>query len=251
MSPEALLDLARPRTIAIVDRGQTFTLECRRVTQDDWSRYFAGIAITSEQNGKERINVVDVTTPRLALAESVLIAARGYKVAGDQELSSIPDWPKRIPIAHRLKLGEILADARPSRSDEFVIYPEGDVVSLDATWSAVMNGETPVMQRFEGLRHILRAPSEEQFRRYQRESSKSIVQGGSRSGKTIYKGAQTVLAKLYDELIARVEGYSVNGEPLNDVPTITREMDTLHKVVAAQELFQPQDTSALAQAEAE
>ena len=242
---EALLELNCERVIVLADRRHDYWLVCRRITSADWLRYFAGILITSQQEGRERVNVIDVTTPRLELAEAVLKGAQGYKVAGGIDLMSLPNWQIRIPLAHRLQLGEILADVRPSAaSDDLTIYPEGEVVLLDATWSAI-DGLAQV-QRFSGLKHVLRTPTEDQHRRYSRESSRSRVVGGSRSGKTVYAGSQPLLAKLYDELVVSVEGYSLNGNPLGDAATIIREMDMIHKVVAAQELFQPQSTASVA-----
>lgn len=105
------------------------------------------------------------------------------------------------------------------------------------------------MRRFTGLKHVFETPSEEQHRRYLREASRSFVVGGSRAGKTIYRGAQALLAKLYDELVISVEGYSLGGAPVSGPGTAKAQMDLLHKVMAAQELFQPQDTASVAEAE--
>jgi len=242
---EALLELNQNRTIVFEDRGKTYTLVCRRVTPRDWERYFSGIVVTSQQQGRERINVVDVNTPRLALAEAVLVDAQGYRVAGDVPLTSMPNWQSRLPLSHRLQLGETLADVRPSQSEsEFVIHPEGEEILLDATWSHSGSG----MQQYRGLRHVLKTPTEAQHRRYSDEASRSRVVGGSRSAKTFYRGAQLLLAKLYDELVICVEGYCIDSRPLGTPDEIVREMDMLHKVMAAQEIFQPQSTVSLAEA---
>lgn len=249
---EAQLELNQRRLIVLEDRGKTYTLICRRVTPEDWKQYFAGIVITSEQRGRERVNVIDVNSPRLALAEAVLVGAEGYKVAGNVPLTEIQNWQSRIPLAHRLQLGETLADVRPSRSEgELTIYPEGEEVLLDATWSAVLTQTGPAMHGFIGLKHVLKTPSEAQHRRYSDEASRSRIVGGSRSSKTYYSGAQPLLAKLYDELVISVEGYSVDARPLATPEEIVREMDMMHKVMAAQELFQPQTTAQLAGAHSE
>lgn len=252
MSEAFYFDLAANRIILLEDRNRVYALTCRRITEEDWRSYFSSIVVTAEQEGKSRINTIDVSSPRLALAESVLTGATGYKVADGSELTQIPGWQKKIPLAHRLRLGETVADVRPSQQDEeFTIYPEGEVVLLDATFSAVPTADEYglvylAMRRLIGLKHVLRTPTEEQHRRYTREASRSKVVGGSRTGKTIYQGAQLLLAQLYDDLIVSVEGYSVGETPLTvDRAAIVREMDMLHKVIAAQELFQPQDTSAV------
>lgn len=239
---ETLLDLAHPRTIVLTDRGHRYELECRRVTDADWTQYFNGIFVSNEQHGREVIRVNDFNTPRIALAEAVLIDATGYKVDGDAALTSLPDWQKHIPLTHRLKLADVLASARPAKTEQIVVFAEGEVVMLDATWSAV--GDS--MQRFEGLKHVLKSPSEEQYRRYLRESSRSFIQGGSRTGKTIYRGAQLLLAKLYDELVVSVDGYAFDGVKLDTSVQAVSLMDMHHKVMAAQEIFQPQETALVA-----
>ena len=240
-----LLELTGNRTIVLYDRNRIFTLSCRRVMPADWLAYFASIVVTSEQNGRERINVMDFDTPRKSLAESVLVDATGYSVEGGKSLTEIPHWQTRIPLSHRLELGRVLADVRPSQGQgDFVIYAEGELVLIDATWASrpVRNeiGDSIAMQRFLGLKHILKTPTEAQHKRYAQQASRSVIVGGSRNGRTIYGGTQEVLCKLYDELVIAVEGYSFNGEPLSDVAIIKREMDLQHKFIAAQELFAPQ-----------
>lgn len=251
---EVLLNLAQPRTIVLNENDRQYVLCCRRITAEDWAAYFAGIFVSSEQQGRERINIVDATTPRLALAEAVLMRAIGYRVAGGADLCSLPNWQHKVPLAHRLLLGETLADVRPSRTvGDLALEPEAEVVQLDATWSTVEQIEsiTYTMQKFHGLKHTLKTPTEEQHRRYSREGSRARVVGGSRSGKTLYPGANALLAVLYDELVLSVDGYSITGSPLTSREQIVREMDFSHKVMAAQELFSPQVTAQLAGGDAE
>lgn len=248
------LELNTERVIVFEDRGKEYKLTCRRITDRDWEKYFAGIVVTSEQKGKERISVIDVTTPRVTLAESVLIKAEGYKVSGDTELTSLPQWQKRIPLNHRQKLGETLGDVRSSTEEgELVIYPEAEEAVIDAMWSYQPCTDDWIagMWTFKGLKHFLKSPTDAQHKRYSAEASRSRVVGGSRSGKTIYGNASPLLAKLYDELVVSVDGYTFNGEQLSTPDVIRREMDMLHKVMAAQELFRPQDTASLAEAEEE
>ena len=237
-------ELTQEREIVLLDRGRQYRLVCRRITELDWTRYFQGISITSEQDGRERINMIDVNSPRLALAEAVLIDAKGYTVSDGRGITDLPAWQRRIPLAHRLRLGEVLADVRPSSADEeLVIAAEGEVIKLDAAFTAGADGN---MVRLCGLGHSFCTPTDAQFRRYSRESSRSRVVGGSRSGKTIYQGAQLLLADLYNELVISVDGYTAYGAPLETYDVICREMDMLHKVIAVQELFQPQEISELA-----
>jgi hypothetical protein len=246
---EATFDLAVPRTIVLHDHDRTFILHCRRLTEADWMKYFAGIHIAAQQNGNERSTTIDTVSPRLALAETALIDCRGYTVIGGAALTSVPNWQKKIPLPHRLRLGEALAEVRPSQAgDPFTIHPECEVVLLDATYTSFnFLDDDARMEKVLGLKHVFSTPTEEQHRRFQREASRSVVVGGSRTGKTIYRNWSPLLADLYDDLIVSVEGYTVNGVPLTNNADIRREMDMQHKVIAAQELFQPQDTSSLAQ----
>jgi hypothetical protein len=100
------------------------------------------------------------------------------------------------------------------------------------------------MQQFTGLRHEFNSPTTEQFRRYRRDVSRSYIVGGSRTAKTVWRGAQKTLAELYDELIVSVEGYTLNGSPLIGSPSaIAAAMDTYHKVAAANHLYASVETS--------
>lgn len=237
---QTAIDLAQPRTIVLSDRGRLFTLECRRITNADWTAFFNAISVTSEQRDGGIISVTDTTSPQLQLAEAVLVDAKGYKVAGGaMEFVGSEGWQRKLPLAHRLKLGEILADARPEFGDgDLDISMEGELVSLSCTWTATSDGQC--MQKISGLKHIFATPTEEQYRRYQRAASRVKVVGGSRTGKTVYLGAHAVLADLYDELIVSADGYVVGDQLLRGRESIAREMDMHHKVMAAQMLFLPQ-----------
>ncbi len=230
-----LLDLATPRTILLHAGKHVFTIHCRPVLKADYLKYFSSIRITSEQSGKERVNTMDFDTPRVELAESVIESVEGYKVAGGGKLEDLPNWRSRIPLAHRLEVGSALTSVEVSKADdEYLIHPEGEEVSLDATWS--LDGK---VVKFSGLKHLLKTPTAAQHQRFNREASRSLVVGGSRKGRTIYTGAQQVLCELYDELILSVDGYAWKGYPLADRATIVDVMDLHHKFTAAQELFKP------------
>lgn len=235
---DARLELSTPRRIRLHDRGHAFTITCRRVEPADWLAYFNAIAITSEQQGAQRVSTMDFDSPRVLLAGRVIFGAEGYKVEGGVDITSLPNWIERIPLSHRRQVAATLADVRLSASvEEFVIRAEGEEVSLDCTWS--LNEETGAMTGFQGLKHLFKTPTAAQQKRYNQAASRSIVVGGSRNGRTIYTGAQEVLCELYDELILSVDGYSWKGDPLADPKSL---MDLHHKFTAAQELFNPSST---------
>jgi hypothetical protein len=240
---EATLDLAQPRVIVLDDRGHKFTLHCRRITADDWMKYFSAITVTAERDGRDQERIIDLSSARLQLADAVLESAEGYQVAGGVKLDSLPEWRKRIPLAHRRRLGDVLTDARVALdADDLMIHPEGEAVYLDATWGAAEGGG---VMKYSGLKHVFQTPSEAHHTRFERESSRTRIVGGSRTGKTIYPATGPLLAKLYDELILEVNGYSLGGRELADRATVIREMDVLHKVTAAEQIFHPQSTVTL------
>ena len=236
-----LLNLSAPRSITLHDRNRKFTLLCRRVTKEDWLAYFAAIRVTSENTQEGRVSSQDFQTAQLVLAERVLTGAEGYTVAGGAELTSLPDWQSKIPLNHRLQLGMTLADVAVSESlDEFVIHPEGEEVLLDAIWP----GEDGAMLRYNGLKHIFKTPTPAQHKRFRDAASRSLLIGGSRTGRTVYLGAHATLCELYDELILAVEGYCADiPDALYARPDIIAHMDTYHKFVAAKELFNPTPTA--------
>lgn len=246
--PEVLFDLASNRTILLHDRGRVFTITCRPPSPADWFAYFAAISITSERTGAEVVNTIDIETPRVLLAERVIVAVEGYKLStlafsAAATLTDLPNWQSRLPLAHRRQVGETLADVRvsmPTDDNDFLIQPEGEEVTLDATYS-VVDGK---MVRLTGLKHIFKSPTQAQHKRYNGEASRSVVTGGSRNGRTVYTGAQKVLCQLWDELIVGVEGYAVNHPKPDD-------MDLHHKFTAAQELFAPTSTVTTEASEAE
>jgi hypothetical protein len=232
----ATIELTAERVIVLEGVRGTYTLVCRRVTKEDWAAYFEAIFNTSKREGQDTVQGFDAQTARLVLAERVITDATGYKVAGDVELKSLPNWKRLIPLNHRIEVADILASARAVSDDDGLIHPEGDSVSINCVWGADDEG---TMQAVTGLKHVLAAPSEAQHRRYAREASRTRILGGDRKGETLYPGAQMTLAALYDELVLSVDGYLVNGQPLSSKELIAREMDAHHKVMAAQQIFQP------------
>ena len=228
------IELTQPRTIVIKDRKRTYTLELGRIAKADWLKYFEGIVSTSEMADGKRLDSSDSSAARLELVESKLIGAKGY---GPEPL---PDgWQQQIPLSHRLAVGNALVSAEavePKDEDDAPIALGAETVWLDAVWSA---DETGAMRKYHGLCHRFKTPTAEQQRRFSRDASRSMVIGGSRSGKTRYLGARGTLVDLYDELILSVDGYTVSGQPLTSREPIVAEMDAYHKAVAADRLFSP------------
>jgi hypothetical protein len=248
-APASLLDLSRPRTFRLNGQKGSFTLTTRRVDSKLWDAYFGALFITSEQQGKDIVKSVETEGARLLLAERSIIDAEGYKVAGDEVLTALPDWQRLLPLAHRLAVANLLTSAFVVRreADADLIYPNGTPVYLDSAWGCDDKGE---LQFFQGLCHTFKTPSEAQHRRYARAASRTRVLGGSRSGTTQYLGSHDTLIALYDELIVSVDGYAVDGKPLDSVDQIRNEMDARHKFTAMYSIFTP-DKNAFATSQEE
>lgn len=224
-----LLALDAPRVVALKGKTQSFRYHLRRVIDADWRRYFAAIVRQTLHVAGQREEVFDADTALLDLVGSVLVKVEGYgQISGD-------GWREALPYSHRMAVGIVLRnvgasgagdDARPHLSDRAE-------VRLHGAWST--EGHITL---HEGLVHRFRHPSAEHLKRFHFESSRVIVRGNAENGVSIYPSRQGAAMSLYDELIDSVEGYSVNGEPLEGAEAIRREMDGAHKAAAALELFQ-------------
>jgi hypothetical protein len=234
----AAIELGTPRIISIEERGKKYLLTLSRITRAQWLRYFEGIISTSENQSGKRVDYFDSTTARVDLVESVLVDAKGYGTADGAPVNQKTGWQQLIPLRHRQAAGIVLTEVeRADPLGDEPIMLGSEPVYLNAVWGANDSGE---MQKLTGLCHRFKTPSSDQQRKFSRDSSRSVIVGGSRRGVTKWLGAQAMLAQLYDELIDGVEGYTVNGEALgSDRDRIVAEMDTYHKVAAADVLFSP------------
>jgi hypothetical protein len=226
------IDLTADRRIVLRQRGHEFMLRLRPVMEIDWFKYFDAIVVTAEQHGREVSRSIDHGAAGLNLVESLLVGVVGYAASNDGvSIESIPGWQSKLPIGHRLAVLDTVLNVRavePPDDDPFIF--DREVVYLEALWGADEDGN---MRMVSGLKHVFATPSAEHYRSYMNQISRSKVVGGSRSGKTIYAGAQRVLCSIYDELIKDYEGYCVNGSP----NFMSDKMDARHKVAAAERLF--------------
>ena len=226
------LDLTKGRVIAITDRKRAFTLTLKPIEKKAWLRYFAAIVNTQELVDGELQQTYDSSGPRLELLEAHLVDATGYTKEGE-DIKATAAWQSKLPMRHRRAAADLLVDCevvKPSDEDELPALGT-ETVTLAATWTAV-DGH---MQKFTGLQHIFRSPTAEHQKRYSRAMSRSVITGGSRTGKTNWLGAQDVLIEIYDELIEGTSGYDYGlGDGWDK-----SKMDAYHKVTAAQALFTP------------
>ena len=230
------IELLENRTLPITVNLRAYALVVRPITREEWLNYFKAVVI-EETVEEGQITSTRVATPaRIELLTNALVGANGY--ANDNEL---PDgWQQKIPLSHRAGAADLLFEVGPGLdifSGPVSIGSERSV--LNALWSLSEDGKGIV--KHDGLVHTFKVPSADQQRRYSRDASRSVVSTGRR-GTTRYLGAQSTLVDLYDELIVSVDGYTANGEPLNNRPDLIKQhMDAYHKAQAAGAIFQPVD----------
>ena len=229
------IDLAQPRVLAFQVGKRHYSMTVKPIEQKAWLKYFAGVYNAQELVDGEMQSTFDSTGARLALLESHLVDATGYTPEGTS-ITATEGWQGKLPMSHRRAAADLLVSCEvvPPSDDELPALGT-ETVSLAATWTA-QNGR---MQRVTGLQHVFRSPTAEHQKAYSRASSRSVVVGGSRTGKTVWLGAQDVLMDIYDDLIQDVHGYKIRDEPQVDREKYCDAMDGYHKVVAAGALFAP------------
>lgn len=228
--PETLLPLDGERVVTFGDRGINYVFYFSRITQADWEHCFAGMYLSSHNEGKQEVTVLDTTTPGIELVEKKLVKVDGYA----EGYNSKPDWQSFVPPRHSRPAWQLLTAVAPSSVPADRFLPEHFEAVLDAGWGMERPGR---MAAYLGLTHVFSPLTAEQKRRYSRATSETRVIGDRKHGRTLFIPKQPLLLKIYDELILSVKGYALNGVPLADRKDIIREMDAYHKVRAAEQLF--------------
>jgi hypothetical protein len=234
--PAAMLPLDTPRSIALRVKGKLLTWHFRRIGHADWQKFFEGIVNrVLRHNGVEE-RVFESDTALLELVDRTLSSVHGYNF--DENAAS--EWKQALPIQHKVTVGVILRAVACDRAADELILGPGVTVRLSASWS--MDGQTGRMTTYSGLLHHFRHPSIEQLREFNFETSRTRILGTGLDGVTVYPARQAIAARLYDQLIESVEGYSVGGQPLAGAEAIATEMDGMHKATAAMQLFAPTES---------
>lgn len=231
---QQLLPLDLDERVSVVKFGGRFYYYAfHRITSADWDGFFSRIEaeLEDDKGAVNRMTTSDVGALWL-FSEAAIRAERS--VSDGRAAEDLPTWKAKIPQDHCIAAVNKLTAVWIKDLDD-VLEAEGERVELDAFWTASrpVNG----MLKFCGLVHRFNTPSADQRRRFQRARHRVRVVGGSRSGRTMISCTLSLLAKLYDELIQSVEGYSVNGRPLGGRDEVIREMDAYHKASAAAALF--------------
>ena len=223
------LPLDTSRAVSLRVGKNTFTYYFRRILKADWERYFAGIVHQTLQTDGVRETVYEAETAGMDLVDRTLIRADGYGI-----LVGLKNWKLALPLKHRMAVGMVLRSVGVANPSDDAPLSDLLEVTLDAEWSTEGAGKTTM---YHGLIHRFRQPTIEQLRKFNFETSRVRVEGTAELGVTTYPSRQLVAMKVYDDLIHSVDGYQVNGRPIEDVEAIRREMDGAHKAEAALALF--------------
>jgi len=245
-----LLPLDSPTRVAVfTHRGKTHRHIFRRFTATDWENFFAHVVAEFKREKGGYTQVVDMENAMLVTYGRAILRVEGYRTRDGREPDKLPSWPECIPQQHRLDAMRLAMNVTHSEeSDETMLEMEGESVTIDAMWN---EGETGKMKLYRGLVHHFASPSAEHRRRVLRAKNRAFVAGGSRNGTTVIPSGHGVLVKMYDELIQRVEGYSIGGRELNGRDEAVREMDAFHKSAVVARLFQTSSAIDEENAEAE
>jgi hypothetical protein len=235
---EQLLPLDLPERAVVLGKGSHKTTHFfRRLKAKDGDGFASRIESEIEQRDGEMIRAINVQSACLWLYQNAVIRVEGYRLEDGRPIMELPNWKERIPRSHAIRAVNLLTDISFSRPEFGCVVPcEGDLVFIDARWTADESGTG--MQKYAGLKHYFASASVGQHDRFNRARNKVAVVGDRRHGRTIFPSPQPLFVSLYDELIQRVEGYSVGGRALGGRDEIIREMDVFHKCEAARGLFE-------------
>jgi len=216
-----LLPLDLPELIAwVVVDEKVFCHVFRRITQADWKVYFTSGVDDSVRAGDLRAN-------GLALYRRVILRAEGYRSGDGRRPEDLASWPECIPQEHRLTAIDLLLKTFFTFAVESFAYDENTgQVSLGILSSDGRPG--PICCYFRVVHHF-HPPTAKQHKRFLMARAFHADKGESAFG---------TLLSLYDELIERVQGYSVAGRELRGKEEIAGNMDAFHKAIAVGILFE-------------
>jgi hypothetical protein len=234
-----LIELAQNRKLTLRNGGLRYGLIIPPISAEAWfEQFFNQIRCAVTGDRVQTDSYVDVESAAANLAEKAAVGFEGYP-----SLEGVADWQSKIPLSHLMGYGHALLEVVEPEGADRSAKPSGGfhVVRIEALWDSTPAG---AMCRHRKLVHTFTVPGSRQRDRFRRSAMKM-----RRTTAVTHRGSVDFLAPenaffaraqadIYDELIASVDGYAVNGEPLsNDRAQIIIHMDTYHKVRAANFLF--------------
>lgn len=232
-----LVDLGQPRKLTVHEDGRRYSLTIPPISESVWfESFFDAVTAVLKCGRGETEKQIDVSSAIVSLVERAAVACGGYP-----HLAGVTDWQSKIPLTHRKTYGRVLAEVRALESADQPASDGIHAIEIEAVWSGSTNGE---MFCHRNLTHYFKAPTAKQRDRFRQAFFDARrINGFTRRGAPIFLAPTQpmtahALTALYDELIVRVDGYAVDGEPLGtNCREIIRHMDTFHKVTAARPLF--------------
>lgn len=212
---ENLFSLDAPEPIVSFQRnGRVFRHIFHHLTAADHQAYCDNLSMEFTGDGR---SFVYTDAARLVLYARATQRVEGdYRTRDGREPEKLPTWPECIPRHHRLTAIELLLKNRGFvMVDTLRLAPDGRSVTFAVTRD---EGESSQKEGYFRVIHRFLAPKVEHRRRFLR----AMKMEGSRH-------PHAALVKLYDELIDRIEGYSIFGRELRAREEIAREMDASHK----------------------
>jgi hypothetical protein len=216
--------------------GKTYRHAFRRFAAADWDSFFVHVVAEFKREKGGFMQVVDMDYASLVLYARAIQRVDGYQTRDGRAPHELPTWPECIPQHHRLAaMGLVMNVTHSEAGDDSMLEAESVPVTIDAMWNEDAPG---AMKQYRGLVHHFASPTAEHRRRLLKAKNRAFVAGGSRNGTTVIPSGHGVLVKLYDDLIERVDGYSIAGRALAGKEEIVREMDAFHKSAVVARLFQ-------------
>lgn len=229
-----LIDLAQNRKLTIRSVCSRRSLIIARISERAWFEHYYEKIFAILRHGP--VDATGVEFAALNLLQQVAIGAEGYP-----GLVETVDWFSKIPAGDRSAYGDALLQVFENKDSIESTLNRTCAVRMEALWDTLPSGAMCFHKR---LVHQFDRPCREHRERY-REACTRVrrTAGVTRRGPAVFLAPEQsitarALVALYNELILKVEGYAVNGEPLtDDRGKIAEHMDTFHKVKAAQWLF--------------
>jgi len=217
ISAESLFPLDGSQPIVCFRRnGHVFRHIFRRLTAADDLAFYENLDVNSPGEGGGFSRTVNDDAASLLLYRRAILSVEGYRTRDGRKPEEFPNWPDCIPQHHRLHAIDLLMKSRGTVTLKTAcVAPDRKSVSFVAT----------LKTRDYGVIHHFCGPTPGQEGQFLR-----AIEGTPSS--------HEVLVKLYDELMASAEGYSIEGRPIS--PDQARsEMHSFHKILAVSVFLSP------------
>jgi len=217
-------------------RGRQLVHVLARPQTKDWLDWARAVTTTYQTRGD---TLTAETSGELEAYQTLwrkqAVRVEGYASKdGRALLEAYPEtWRDFVPVAHMEVAIRLLARVQ-LKSPEAASSSEAFIVDLDLVPVEIEVTD----QETAPLVHWFRAPGMPEQKTYKRIMAESRLVTGSKHLKTVIGSRLPALVKLYDELIERVEGYTLDGQSIEQKKVAQRSMDAIHKQVAVQGLFE-------------